>query len=458
MTDSNQAEHASSGPPSPRPGTWLASAPDALVRVVLPIRKFLGIEAASGILLGLATIIALVWANSGFAASYTTLWHTEIVVSIGRWTFHASLMHLVNDGLMAIFFFVVGLEIKWQWLHGELRDRRTAALPIIAALGGMVVPALLYIAFASGTAGSHGWGIPMATDIAFAIGVVALLGQKVPTPLKVFLLTLAIVDDLGAIAVIAVFYSGALAWGWITAAAVGMGIVALLNLAKVKWLPAYAVVGLVVWFATWQSGIHATIAGVVLAFATPAIARQSDEEAEAIVDTLENRASLDVEEVRWVSALVMRSVSPLERLYEALHPWSSFVIVPLFALANAGVVLSGGFSRDGRSVALGVLVGLVVGKCVGISVASWLAVRAGVASLPRGVSWLQLVGVAAIAGIGFTMSLFVTDLAFIDSVDGAGLAQASKTAVFAASLCAAALGATLLSVAQRRSRQRMDQA
>ena len=279
---------------------------------------------------------------------------------------------------MALFFFVVGLEIKREWVAGELRDRRAAVLPAVAALGGMVVPALIYVAINLGGPGIDGWGIPMATDIAFALGVVAVLGRRVPTPLKVFLLTLAIVDDIGAILVIAVFYSDSIDFAWLAG---GVGIVVLIALmrrAHIVYHVAYVVAGLALWLCVFESGVHATIAGVVMGLLTPALAFQPALESEAIVDTLEGRNELTVDDVREVSFLIRTSLPLTERLENLFHPWTSYLVVPVFALANAGIELtSDSFSR-GTRVLLGVLVGLVVGKTVGIAGASWLVVKLGV--------------------------------------------------------------------------------
>ena len=433
--------------------SWLDGSRPLARRVAQPIRSFLHIEASGGLLLLVATIVALVWANSPVRASYATVWHTDLVVGLGRWNFHMSLAHFVNDGLMAIFFFVIGLEIKHEWVDGELRDRRAAVLPIVAAVGGMVVPALIFLLFAGSTIGAHGWGIPMATDIAFVVGAMALLGSRVPGPLKVFLLALAIVDDLGAIVVIAVFYAGRLDWLWLSVALLGLAVVVGLRAVKVRWTPMYLAVGLIVWFATWQSGVHPTIAGVALAFLTPVTAFQPAEAAETIVDTLEGRDDLTVDDVRFVSGLITESVSPRDRLERALHPWSSYVIMPVFALANAGVALTTQLRGDGLQVAAGVMFGLVIGKFVGVAGASWVVVRLGIASKPDGVSWLQLLAGAALAGIGFTMSLFVTDLAFVATSESGVLATDAKLGVLIGSAVSAFCGVALMIASHRRSRR-----
>ena len=366
------------------------------------MQHFLAIEASSGILLVLATVVALAWANSPWRHSYADVWARSIGPVIGPIDLHLDLLHWVNDGLMATFFFVVGLEIKREWVSGELRDRRAAVLPAFAALGGMVVPALLFVALTAGTIAAHGWGIPMATDIAFAVGVVTLLGDRVPPTLKLFLLTLAIVDDVGAIAVIALVYSGPLAWGWLASAAAVIGLALVLRATRVTNTAVFLSIGVVLWVCAHQSGVHPTIAGVVMALLLPA------------------------DNGRWE---------------ERLHPWTSNAVVPLFALANAGIALSSPTgSAGGGRVLLGVVVGLVIGKTVGVSTFAWLAVRMGWGRLPVGVRWAQVVGVAAVAGIGFTVSLFVTGLAF----DEGAVVRQAKLGTLLASLIAATLGAALL--------------
>jgi NhaA family Na+:H+ antiporter len=312
-----------------------------------------------------------------------------------------------------LFFFVVGLEIKRELVAGELQDRRAALFPMVAAIGGMLAPAAIYLAINAGGPGHAGWGIPMATDIAFALGVVALLGRRVPQSMKVFLLTLAIVDDIGAIVVIAVFYNGGLKFGWLAGAIALVACIALLKRVRMRWLAVYAVLGITLWIATFESGVHATIAGVVLGLLVPA-----------------------------------RGDAPLaERLEHWLDPWASFVIVPIFALANAGIPLSRHVLAGGWSIAVGVVAGLVVGKVVGITGAAWLTVRLGIGSMPPGATWRHVFGIAGVAGIGFTVSLFVTDLAFSD----VPRQHQAKVGVLTASVLAALIGSTLLILAARRT-------
>ena len=398
--------------------------------LIQPIQAFVATEASGGIVLLVATVAALVWANSPWGSQYSELWARHFSFEFARVALHMDLEHVVNDALMAVFFFVVGLEIKRELLRGELASPRKALLPVAAAFGGMLVPALIFTAWNFGGAGAHGWGIPMATDIAFALGVLALLGSRAPFPLKVFLLALAIVDDLGAILVIAVFYTdhivlAAAAWAIVLAAAI-----VVLLLLGFRSKPVYLILALLFWLAVYKSGIHATIAGVVLAALTPAGPRASDEgESESAV---ERESSLD-------------------RLERLLHPWVSYLIVPVFALANAGLVLSSELVRDASTshVTLGIAMGLVVGKPVGVVLFSWLALRFAGAKLPDGMTTHQLIGGALLAGIGFTVSLFVTGLAFT-SVQ---LTNDAKAGIFAASLIAGVIGCAWLVLAPRIVRQ-----
>jgi NhaA family Na+:H+ antiporter len=382
-------------------------------RLAAPFQRFLAIEAASTILLILATAIALGWANSHWHESYESLWKTYASVSLGGWRLQLSLEHWVNDGLMVLFFFLVGMEIKHELVHGELSTRERAMLPIAGALGGMIVPAGIYLLFHAGGAAASGWGIPMATDIAFAVAALTVLGSRVPSGLKVFLLALAIVDDLGAVSVIAVFYSHGLSLETLGAAVAGLLLTYALNLAGVRSYGVYWIVGIAVWGATLASGIHATVAGVLLGFMTPAERLGRDD-----------------------------ALSPLQYLTSALHPWVAFVIMPLFALANAGVRLEADALADpvASRVMIAVALGLVLGKPLGITLVSWLAVRLGIAALPQGVSWGAILGAGVLAGIGFTMALFITALAFEDAV----LVAASKVGILGASVVATVVGLALL--------------
>ena len=323
-----------------------ASSDNSLAKFVArPVLRFVDREVAGGILLLVATAIALIWVNIGWDDSYNALWHTEIELAVGTWHLpHMSLGHFVNDGFMALFFFVVGLEIKRELVTGDLRSVRAAALPVIGAMGGMVVPALFYVMLNTSGEASRGWGIPMATDIAFAIGIVALLGSRVSPKIKLFLLTLAIVDDIGAIAVIAIFYSSDLSTGWLITASVGLIAVWILQRVRVWAIPVYAVLGVFIWYATLESGVHATIAGVALGLLTPARPLLNQRDAQQIVDALPSDAN--VAEVRYASFLAQESVPLTERLENMLHPFTAFMIIPIFALANAGIKLSGNTISD----------------------------------------------------------------------------------------------------------------
>ncbi|MFT5202482.1 MAG: NhaA family Na+:H+ antiporter [Candidatus Aldehydirespiratoraceae bacterium] len=426
------------------PYTWIGSDRRLARAVGRPVRNFLRIEAAGGILLVVATITALVWANSPWSASYNDILDTHIALAVGDLIqLDESVLHWINDALMAVFFFVVGLEIKRELVVGELRDPRAAALPAIAAIGGMVVPAGIYILFNSSGMEFDGWGIPMATDIAFAIGVVSLLGNRVPSAMKVFLLTLAIVDDIGAIAIIAIFYTDDFSSGWFLLAMLAIGVVLLMRLAKIWWIPAYVVVGFFVWLAVFESGIHATIAGVVLGLLTPAVPLKLESEEQDVDDLIRRAARGDASApvVRRANFELKEQVSVVERLEDALHPFSSYFIIPIFALANAGVALSSDTLRNAVTspITLGVAGGLVVGKMIGVSLATFIAVRTGIASLPRAATWTHVFGLSAMAGIGFTVSLFITGLAFDDP-----LADQARIGILAASVIAAVIGSLIL--------------
>jgi NhaA family Na+:H+ antiporter len=379
------------------------------------LRAFLHMEAAGGVVLVAAAAVALLWANSPFSEVYDALWRTELRVGAGRLTISEDLQHWVNDALMVLFFFVVGLEIKRELVTGELRDRRAAALPAIAALGGVALPALIFLVLVGSGPQVDGWGIPMATDIAFAVGVLALLGDRVPAGAKLLLLSIAIVDDILAIAVIGVVYTDGLSLPWLAGAVAAVGVVVLLRRLGATQIWPYVLVGTVVWLATFESGVHATIAGVVLGLLTPT----GDVGGRPVLQQLEHR----------------------------LHPVSAFVVVPLFALANAGVDLRGGTLEaavNGR-LALAIAVALVVGKALGIAGAALAAQRLGAGVLPEGVGSRHLWGVAALGGIGFTVSLFIADLAY----DADTLTQQAKVGIFAGSLTSAVLGAFILRSGRR---------
>ena len=408
--------------------------------VARPVLRFVDREVAGGVLLLLATTAALIWANSTWADGYHSFWHAEIELVVGPWHLpHLSVGHFVNDALMALFFFVVGLEIKRELVTGDLRSFRAAALPAIGALGGMVVPAALYFALNTAGEASRGWGITMATDIAFAVGIVALLGARVSPKIKLFLLTLAIVDDIGAIVVIAIFYTSDLSLSWLLIALAGLVGVWLLQRLRVWAIPVYAALGIFIWYATLESGVHATIAGVALGLLTPARPLLNQRDAQQIVDALPSDAS--VAEVRHVSFLAQESVPLTERLENMLHPFTAFLIIPIFALANAGIELSGDKISDAASsnVTLGIVLGLVVGKPLGITLFAWVATRFGF-PLPEGVHWPQFIGMGFAAGIGFTVSIFVAGLAF----ESSAVTDLAKIGILIASFVAAVLALLLM--------------
>lgn len=424
-------------------------------RWLAPVTRFLHIEAASGVVLIACTAVALALANSPMAEWSASLWTTPVSLSIGAFTLSGDIGHLiVNDGLMTIFFFVVGLEVKREMAHGEFRDLRKALLPVFAALGGVVMPAAIYLVLQWGEPGQRGWAIPMATDIAFVVGFLALFGKRVPFGLKILLLSLAIVDDLVAVLIIAFVFTDALAWNWLGVAAGAFGIVYVFHRIGVRSIGVYVVVGALIWLAFLQSGVHPTVAGVLLGLLTPAHAWVGQRTFADVLKATWQRASREESDPRSAPADVERAqfaareaVSPLQRLEDGLHPWVAFGIMPVFALANAGVVLSP--SSLGEPVAIAVAAGLAIGKPIGIMVLCLLAVRSRVTSLPEGVTWGMLAGGACLAGIGFTMALFLNALAF-PVADFPANEAAGKIGTLAGSLVSVVLGAVVLSSALRR--------
>ncbi len=422
-------------------------------RLARPLRRFLAIEAASSALLLAATVVALVLANSPWHEAWAHFWHQRVAIEIGGFELALSLAHWVNDALMAIFFFVVGMEIKRELTIGELASRERALLPVFGALGGMLAPALIYLLFAPGGEATAGWAIPMATDIAFAVAALAILGPRVSPGLKIFLLALAIVDDLGAVAVIAVFYTDEIRLLALAAAGLGLGLVYAIRLAGVRAYAPYFVLGAAVWLATLGSGVHATVAGVMLGLLTPVHALGERETLmarlrESVGEAFDRIASGDSHArpepmLQRVRHLSREAQSPLEYLTQQLHPWVAFGVMPIFALANAGVAFDATTLGDatGLSTALAVMLGLLIGKPLGIALFALFAVRIGLATLPSGVGVGALFGAGLLGGIGFTMALFLTALAF-----GEGpLASAAKVGVLAASILSCAGGLALLS-------------
>lgn len=379
-------------------------------KVIDPLTDFLDDEVLGGVVLLLAAIAALIWANSPWSDSYFSFWSSYVSVGFGNLEINLDLQHWINDLFMAVFFFIVGVEIKRELVSGELKERKDAMVPVVAAIGGVALPAILFTLIAGGGAGADGWAIPAATDIAFAVGILALLGDRVSTGVRVFLLTIAIVDDIIAIAIIAAFYSGGVSLGWLALAIGGLLAVFVFQKFGIWRIWPYVPLAAVVWLATYESGIHATIAGVALGLMVP------------------------------VRPFRGREVH--RKLEHALHPVSAFLIIPLFALANAGIDLGGGVLGDAlrSEVTWAVIVGLVVGKIFGISGAALLALKLGSGTLPAGMRPVQVWGVGALGGIGFTVSLFITDLAFSD----VALTDAAKIGIFLGSIFSGLIGATLL--------------
>jgi Na+:H+ antiporter, NhaA family len=405
--------------PNP-PGAWIPFR-RRVQRILAPVERFIAIEAASGIVLMLAAAGALVWANSPWRPAYSNLWHIPLGFRFGGVAFERELHFWINDGLMTVFFFVVGLEIRREIHSGELSEVRRAALPLAAALGGMLVPALIFIALNAGRPSAAGWAVPMATDIAFAVGALALLGKRVSPALRILLLALAVIDDVGAIVVIALFYSTDIVTAGFAVLGLGMLATFVMQLLGVRSPLAYVAAGTVVWAGAYIAGIHPTLAGVIMGFMTPVKAWYGADDfldqTEARVRALRSNGVPDdrtllphLENLKFANR---EAVSPVERLQHALHGWVAFGIMPLFAFANAGVPLGQiGFAGDAKWVFWGVALGLTVGKPIGILTVSWLAIRSGVAALPRGVRWSHVGVVGMVGGIGFTMALFIAQLAF----------------------------------------------
>lgn len=426
------------------PGTW-APARRAVRAIASPIQRVLAVEAASGILLMVATAIALLWANSQWSGSYEALWHIPIGIEFADWSFVRPLHFWINDGLMTIFFLVVGLEIRREMYEGELQSLRRAALPLAAALGGMLIPAVIYAALNHGKIGSAGWAIPMATDIAFAVGILTLLGSRVPNVLRILLLALAVIDDIGAIIVIAVFYSEGISLVGLAVAGAGLLGVLGMRAAAFRSPIAYIAPGIVLWAGMYAAGIHPTLAGVILGLVTPvrswfgpsgfAETTQTHLEGMNQGDRHDLLVRLDlIEQAR------REAVSPVERLVHYLHPWVAFGIMPLFALANAGVVLGGAdLSGDSMWIFVGIILGLAVGKPLGIVGISMLTAKAGIATQPKEMWFGGLTLVGMVGGIGFTMSLFIAQLAFPPATQAAQL-DTAKLGILVGSGVAMVLG------------------
>jgi NhaA family Na+:H+ antiporter len=423
------------------------SAEPLINRLAEPFARFFQIEAAGGIVLLTCALIALGVANSPWAASFASLWHTKVGVTVGGFALELSLQHWINDGAMTIFFFVVGLEIKRELVHGELREVRNAVLPVIAAFGGMVVPATIFLMFQHGKPGANGWAIPMATDIAFVAGFLALLGPRVPFGLKILILTLAIIDDIGAVLVIAVAFTDHISLPMLGWAGAGFGVTLFCRWLGVRAVPVYVLIGAGIWLAVLIAGVHATVAGVVLGLLTPSNPWLAERSLLKVLSGTERRLRKDreadkemehhEEAVHLLGATAQETISPLDRLETALHPWVAFVIMPLFALANAGVRVD--LAALAHPVSIATAAGLALGKPLGIVTFSALAVRLGWARLPEGVNWKMLTGAGCLAGIGFTMSLFIAGLALGDE-----LLESGKIGALIGSAISATVGFTLL--------------
>jgi len=440
--------------PDPKVKTGIYNAPweKSFDKILTPFEEFLHRQTTSGLLLMGMAVLALVLANGPLASAYEHVVHTLISLDIGSWTLEMSLHHWINDGLMALFFFVVGLELKRELLVGELAKPRNAALPIAAAVGGMVVPALIYFAINPDGDAALGWGIPMATDIAFAIGALALLASRVPKALITFLVALAIVDDLGAVIVIAVFYTDTIALGPLAAAGSLFALLLVFNMSGIRKTMPYFIVAVLLWYALLQSGVHATLAGILGALSVPATPKYNPERFSELVKNLMRRFEASHQPGKSIMtndalrAIVqtlengVRSVgSPLQRLEHTWHMPVAYLVIPIFALANAGIPLAFGSLGETLThpVMLGVSLGLVLGKFIGITGASWLVLKLGVAELPKDTRFTQIAGVSLLAGIGFTMSIFVAQLGFGGRED---LLLMAKTGILAASLLAGVAG------------------
>jgi len=437
-------------------GPWdEASFTDAMLgslghRVRVAALEFASWAPSTGLLLLLASVLAVVLTNSAASAAFTSFWATQLSLGFGEAAFSMSLVHWVNDALLTIFFLVVGLEIKREFTVGHLATRRSAALPIAAAVGGMVVPALIYVSLVPAGPWAHGWGVPMATDTAFAVALIAVMGARVPVELRIFLTAAAIVDDIGAIIVVAIFYSDALNLAALAGALATVGVLALLNRSSVYRVTPYVVTGVALWIFVHAAGLHATLAGVLLAAFIPtrkppdyqALALQAEAilAAEARHGGEQFRFGPSEPAMRELDAIHDRLESPADRLLRNVAPNSSYLVLPVFALANAGVVIAAEVLTGHGQLMAAIICGLAIGKPAGFFLASWLAVKFGVAEKPAAYSWRQLGGAGALAGIGFTMSLFIAGQAFPVQGDFA----AAKIAVFAASVLSAIIGVAVL--------------
>lgn len=425
-------------------------------QILRPAQQFFKKEASSSVLLIAATIIALVWSNSDIGETYHGFWHAEVSFAFGQFSISKTIIHWVNDGLMALFFFTVGLEIKREILVGELATPKKALLPVIAALGGIIVPGLIYAALNFGLPTIHGWGIPVATDIAFALGAVAVFGRRLPVGLRIFLAAFAIADDLGAVVIIAIFYTKEIVWFNLIISLFLVFGLAIANFFWIRHMLIYAILGLAVWFFILGSGIHATIAGVIVSLFVPARGRYDTdnflqnvkkitenfecEEQSCGYSILLNQQHLDA--VHALELACHDVETPLQRLMHALHPWVAFLILPLFAMGNTGLIFQDIVFSEAVSnpAVIGIIVGLVIGKPIGVLFFSYLSVKTGLASLPQEVRWSHILGAAMLGGIGFTMSLFISELSFSDP----HILDYAKIAILTGSVLSAVMGMSYL--------------
>lgn len=424
-------------------------APSSPIEIITsPFVRFARMEAAGGIVLLASTILALIWSNSPWEHSYHELLETKVTIGFGSFVVTENRHHWINDGLMSLFFFLVGLEIKREFLIGELSSLRRAAFPFIAAVGGVAVPAIIYISIANGAQYGRGWAIPISTDIAFTLGLLTILGSRIPIALRVFVTALAIVDDIFAVGVIAIFYTSEIQFLSLAIGIAGVVLSLIANILGVRKPTVYAAIGIVVWWAVLNSGVHATIAGILLAFTIPArtFLEKSEflEQSRWLLTRLESAPRHSFEEHSILHTLEQKAEladSPLHRIEHGLQPWISFLVMPLFALANAGVDVTHNLTGALKHpVSFGILFGLFAGKPIGIWLFSYLADKTGIATPPAGVTWLQKFGAAWLCGIGFTMSLFVAGLAFDDDA----LLSVSKIAILAASVASGIGGSIVL--------------
>ena len=422
-------------------------------KIMSPVNKFIQLEYTSGVVLLLSVIVAIIWANSPFAESYHHLWELHLSIGFDQYVFDQPLHIWINDGLMVMFFFVIGLELKREFMDGELSSAKKASLPMAAALGGMIVPALFYFTINQGTEAAHGWGIPMATDIAFALALLSIAGKHIPGSIKVFLSALAVADDLGAVLVIAFFYTEEL--NFIPLAIAGLFLVMMLmgNRIGIRSTAFYLLMGLVVWMGFLLSGVHATIAGVLTAFTIPAATKVNEliyaSKLKKLAADFENEIPSNStlttpqqhQTIEQIKDLSLAAETPLQKIEHAMHPWVAFAVMPLFALANSGMVIgSDFFTAIINPVSIGIMVGLIGGKFIGILLFTWLMVKFKISKLPAQASWNHIIGVALLGGVGFTMSLFISNLAFTD----VAMINQAKYGILLASVTAGILGTIAL--------------